>query len=89
MNPLRRHPSNLTTLLLLQKGYRLVRKESEEEIALLATCEMEEGASPLNNRHKTKEKEEVGSGSCSFFYPFIEKESFRFVLRRAPAQGLL
>ncbi|KAL7986694.1 hypothetical protein Chor_012977 [Crotalus horridus] len=41
-----------------RKGYRLVRKESEEEIALLATCEMEEGTSPLNNRHKTEEKEE-------------------------------
>ncbi|KAM3825828.1 V-type proton ATPase 116 kDa subunit a 2 isoform 1-T1 [Vipera latastei] len=41
-----------------RKGYRLVRKESEEEIALLATSEMEEGTSPLNNRHKTEEKEE-------------------------------
>ncbi|XP_034284587.1 V-type proton ATPase 116 kDa subunit a 2 [Pantherophis guttatus] len=41
-----------------RKGYRLVRKESEEEISLLTPCEMEEGSSPSNNRHKTEDKEE-------------------------------
>ncbi|KAM6422950.1 V-type proton ATPase 116 kDa subunit a 2 [Liasis olivaceus] len=40
-----------------RKGYRLVRKESEEEISLLRTCDPELGAGPLDNRHKNEEKE--------------------------------
>uniref|UniRef100_U3FYS1 V-type proton ATPase subunit a n=1 Tax=Micrurus fulvius TaxID=8637 RepID=U3FYS1_MICFL len=47
-----------------RKGYRLVRKESEEEISLLTTCEMEEGTSPLNNRHKAEDKEEFSFASA-------------------------
>ncbi|XP_034953779.1 V-type proton ATPase 116 kDa subunit a 2 isoform X2 [Zootoca vivipara] len=41
-----------------RKGYRLVRKESEEEIALLITHDIEEGSSSLDHRHKDEEKEE-------------------------------
>ncbi|XP_077164733.1 V-type proton ATPase 116 kDa subunit a 2 isoform X2 [Paroedura picta] len=41
-----------------RSGYQLVRKESEEELALLRTHDIEEGASSLDNRHKEEEKKE-------------------------------
>ncbi|KAJ7309750.1 hypothetical protein JRQ81_007815 [Phrynocephalus forsythii] len=41
-----------------RKGYRLVRKESDEEIALLTTHDVEEGSSSLDTRHKEENKEE-------------------------------
>ncbi|XP_063000449.1 V-type proton ATPase 116 kDa subunit a 2 [Elgaria multicarinata webbii] len=41
-----------------RKGYRLVRKESEEDIALLRTHDIEEGSSSLDNRHKDENKKE-------------------------------
>ncbi|XP_015274786.1 PREDICTED: V-type proton ATPase 116 kDa subunit a isoform 2 [Gekko japonicus] len=41
-----------------RNGYQLVRKESEEELSLLRTHDIEEGASSLDNRHKKEEKEE-------------------------------
>ncbi|XP_067329345.1 V-type proton ATPase 116 kDa subunit a 2 isoform X2 [Anolis sagrei] len=40
------------------KGYRLVRRESEEDIALLTTHDVEEGSSTLDTRHKDEAKEE-------------------------------
>ncbi|XP_066465969.1 V-type proton ATPase 116 kDa subunit a 2 [Tiliqua scincoides] len=41
-----------------RKGYRLVRKDSEEELALLRTHDVEEGSSSLDNRQRDGEKEE-------------------------------
>ncbi|XP_061459428.1 V-type proton ATPase 116 kDa subunit a 2 isoform X2 [Rhineura floridana] len=40
-----------------RKGYRLVRKESEEEIALLRAHDIEEGSSSLDSRHKDEKEE--------------------------------
>ncbi|XP_020644519.2 V-type proton ATPase 116 kDa subunit a 2 [Pogona vitticeps] len=40
-----------------RKGYRLVRKESDEEIALLITHDTEDGGSSLDTRHKDEDKE--------------------------------
>ncbi|XP_008111886.1 V-type proton ATPase 116 kDa subunit a 2 isoform X2 [Anolis carolinensis] len=44
-----------------RKGYRLVRRESEEDIALLMTHDVEEGNSALDTRHKDEAKEEMCS----------------------------
>ncbi|XP_054852175.1 V-type proton ATPase 116 kDa subunit a 2 isoform X2 [Eublepharis macularius] len=41
-----------------RRGYRLVRKESEEELALLRTHDIEEGTSSTDNKLKDVEKKE-------------------------------
>lgn len=44
---------------ILQSGYKLIRKESEEELCLLSCHDLEEGGSHSDSGHREGEAEEV------------------------------
>lgn len=44
---------------ILQSGYKLIRKESEEELSLLRSHDVEEGSSHSDSGHREGDGEEV------------------------------
>lgn len=44
---------------ILQSGYKLIRKESEEELCLLSCQDLEEGVTQSDSGHKEGDAEEV------------------------------
>lgn len=54
-----RSKQTLIHLHFVQNGYKLVRKESEEELSLLRSHDVEEGNSPADGGHQEGDGEEV------------------------------